>query len=125
MKCRQLILDGDGLFCTNYSSKRNHWKSCLQVWCRPCYIPIDNHDFPSALPVNEEGIVNEEDKISKRYCEARNGDNFSAPFQCNTCYFRNLMGRDHQTSLSQDLRILKCIRRVNLDALWSLEPRNQ
>jgi hypothetical protein len=70
-----------------------------------------------------EGIVNEEDKTSKQYCEARHGDNLSTPFQCNTFHFRNLMGRDPQTSLSQDLRLLKCIRHANLDALWSLEPR--
>jgi hypothetical protein len=33
------------------------------------------------------------------------------------------MQREAQPNLAQDLRILKCIRRANLDALWSLEPR--
>jgi hypothetical protein len=123
VKCHRLILDGGGLFCVNYSSKQNHWKPCLQVWCGPCYTPIDNHEFPIALPVNEDGVINEEEKSSKRYCEARNGDNLSTPFQCNTCHFRNLMNRDPHHALATDLRMLKCIRHANLDALWSLEPR--
>ncbi len=33
------------------------------------------------------------------------------------------MGRDPEPTLAQDLRILKCIRRANLDALWSVEPK--
>jgi hypothetical protein len=32
------------------------------------------------------------------------------------------MDRDPKAALAQDLRILKCIRRANLDALWSIEP---
>lgn len=86
MKCHHLILDGVGLFCVNFSFKRNHWKPCLQVWCRPCNIPLDNHEFPVALPFHKDGLVNDD-------------------------------------ALAQDLRILKCIRRANLDVLWSLEPR--
>ena len=123
MKGHRLILDGGGLFCVNYSSRRNHWKPCLQVWCGPCYTPIDNHEFPIVLPANEDGFINEEEKTSKHYCEARNGDNLLTPFQCNTCHFRNLMNRDPRHALATDLRMLKCIRRANLDALWSLEPR--
>jgi hypothetical protein len=102
---------------------RGPWKPCLQVWCGPCYIPLDNAEFPIALPTNEDGLVNEEEKGSKRYLEARSGDNLCSPFQCDTCHFRNLMQREAQPNLAQDLRILKCIRRANLDALWSLEPR--
>jgi hypothetical protein len=33
------------------------------------------------------------------------------------------MERDPVPTLAQDLRILKCIRRANLDSLWSVEPR--
>jgi len=75
------------------------------------------------LPTNEDGLVNEEEKCSKRYLEARNGDNLCTPFQCDSCHFRNLMHREPHPSLAQDLRILKCIRRANLDALWSMESR--
>jgi hypothetical protein len=64
MKCHHLILDGGGLFHAKYSSKKNHWKARLQVWCGPCYVPVDNHEFPITLPVNKDGIVNEEEKTS-------------------------------------------------------------
>jgi hypothetical protein len=76
---------------------------------RPCYTPIDNSEFPIALPTNEDGLVNEEVKWSKRYLAARNGDNLCTPFQCDFCHFRNLMHRDPQPSLAQDLGVLKCI----------------
>jgi hypothetical protein len=32
------------------------------------------------------------------------------------------MGRDPIDGLAQDVRLGKCIRRANLDALWSREP---
>jgi hypothetical protein len=52
----------------------------------------------------------------------RNGDNLVTPFQCDLCHFRNLMQRDPVLTLAQDVRIMKLIRRANLDALWSREP---
>jgi hypothetical protein len=33
------------------------------------------------------------------------------------------MERDPVPTLAQDIRVLKCIRRANLDSLWSVEPR--
>ncbi len=121
--CHRLILDGAGLFCTNFCSPRGHWKACRQVWCGPCYKPIDKEEFPIAVPKDEDGLVSEEDLNSSRFAEARNGDNLITVFQCDTCHFRNLMGRDPEPTLAQDLRILKCVRRANLDALWSVEPK--
>jgi hypothetical protein len=67
--------------------------------------------------------VNEEDESSTRYLQARNGDNLLTPFQCDTCHFRNLMGRNPENLLAKDLKLLKCIRRANLDSLWASEPR--
>lgn len=121
--CRHLVLNGAGLFCANFCCKRGPWSPCLQVWCGACYTPLDHKEFPIALPLNEDGLVNEEDLSSTRYVQARNGDNLLTPFQCDTCHFRNLMGRNPENSLAQDLRILKCIRRANLDSLWSSEAR--
>jgi hypothetical protein len=93
------------------------------VWCGTCYTPLDNNEFPIARPVNEDGLITEEITDSKRYCEARNGDNLVTPFQEDLCHFKNLMNRNPNESLAQDLRIMKCIQRANLDALWSSEPR--
>ncbi len=57
----------------------------------------------------------------KRFLEARDGDNLVTPFQCDRCHFINIMGREPLEDLSTDLRMLKCIRRANLDAFWSRE----
>ncbi len=67
--------------------------------------------------------MSEEDLNSLRFVEARNGDNLITAFQCDTCHLRNLMGRDPESMLAQDLRVLKCLRRASLDALWSVEPK--
>ncbi len=48
---------------------------------------------------------------------AQNIDNLVKPFQCDLCHFRNLFGRDPVINLGQDVRVLKFIRRANLDAL--------
>jgi hypothetical protein len=71
----RLVLNGAGLFCANFSCKRGNWNLCLQVWCSPCYSPIDNNEFPMVLSANEDGFVNEEDQSNSRYKVARNGDN--------------------------------------------------
>ncbi len=40
------------------------------------------------------------------------------PFQCDTCVFHNLHGRNPGV---QDLLVMECIRQMNLDALWGRE----
>jgi hypothetical protein len=42
------------------------------------------------------------------------------PFQCDVCHFRNIQGRSPSDDHHDKLFIL-CIRRANLDALWSRE----
>jgi hypothetical protein len=58
----------------------------------------------------------------ERFLVARNGDNLVTPFQCDVCHFVNIMGREPLEGLASDVRLLKCIRRVNLDAFWAREP---
>lgn len=44
-------------------------------------------------------------------------------FQCDNCHFRNIKGEDPQEDLlAEDFLLMMCIRRCNLDALWSKEP---
>lgn len=58
-----------------------------------------------------------------RFMYGRAGDQFMCPFQCDTCIFRTVYGRDpDQTGSANDQKNLRLIRRVNLDALWSREP---
>lgn len=58
-----------------------------------------------------------------RYRCARAGDNLITPFQCDFCHFLNIYQRAPVTSYAPDLRVLKCIRRSNLDAFWASEPQ--
>jgi hypothetical protein len=44
------------------------------------------------------------------------------PFQCDQCHFVNLFGCLPLPGLASDVRVLKCIRRANLDTFWSCEP---
>jgi hypothetical protein len=117
-----MILNGGGIFCANFSSKQGDWMPCQKVWCGPCYVPLDDKEFPIAKPMDEDGVevVDPEDK--KRYVVGHAGDNLVTPFQCDLCHFRNLMKRDPVQNLPQDIRIMKLIRRANLDAFWSREP---
>ena len=57
----------------------------------------------------------EEDK----YCRARVGDHLLTPFECDRCIFWRLAGRNPSLSSDQDKLLLACIRRANLDSLWS------
>jgi len=65
-------------------------------------------------------VQDEEDE--KRFLMARDGDNLVTPFQCDHCHFMNIMKREPLDDLASDVRLMKCIRRVNLVAFWSREP---
>ena len=62
-----------------------------------------------------------EDKSEVRFEDARNGDHFMCPFQCDLCHFRNIQKRD-PVSDTTDALLKVFIRRANLDALWAREP---
>ena len=52
---------------------------------------------------------------------ARPGDNLMVPFQCDVCHFRNINKRDPLEDKVEDIRLMRCIRRANLDAMWCRE----
>jgi hypothetical protein len=80
--------------------------------------------FPVRSHKDKEGnlLVNKEDKLS--FSVARYGDHLFYLFQCELCHFRNLQVRSPQVGsrLLGYVELLKCLRRVNLDAFWSREP---
>ena len=61
-------------------------------------------------------------KEEKRFLSARKGDMTCAPFQCDHCWFANIMKAEANDWYPNDARILAYIRRVNLDVMWSREP---
>jgi len=58
-----------------------------------------------------------------RFKCARDGDNLMVPFQCDICHFRNIQKRNpNPLKYAKDALALSCIRRANLDSVWSREP---
>jgi len=58
----------------------------------------------------------------QKFLQARSGDALLFPFQCDTCWFRNLTKRLPQEGSLADGQLLRYIRRVNLDGMWSRSP---
>jgi hypothetical protein len=75
------------------------------------------------IPRDADGEIVLEEKDKLRYLEARDGDHLVTPFQCEVCHVRNIVGHDPQTNLASDVRMVKLIRRANLDAFWASEPK--
>ena len=57
-----------------------------------------------------------------RFKTGRDGDHLMSPFQCDSCTFVNIQKRYPNPKCHKDDLLLLCIRRVNLDSLWSREP---
>ena len=58
---------------------------------------------------------------ANKFKVARPGDHFITPFQCDKCIGRMLVGRTLIPGDRKDDLLACCIRRANLDALWSRE----
>ena len=54
----------------------------------------------------------------------RDGDHTMVCFECDTCIFRKLKGRDPIKENNEDILLEECIRRINLDSFWSSEPNS-
>jgi hypothetical protein len=94
------------------------------VWCSKYFQPLKGYRFPVRLPEDEQGnlLVNEEDR--NIFGAALPGDHLVCHFQCELWHFQNLQGRSPMEGAGKlgDTELLKCLRRVNLDAFWSQEP---
>jgi hypothetical protein len=76
--------------------------------------------FPIRGLDNEDYVIGSDLDEKKRFLSARDGDHLCTRFQCDSCHFINITKRRPQHTLP-DVRLMTCIRRANLDALWSLE----
>jgi hypothetical protein len=72
---------------------------------------------------DDDGEVIRNPGDEKRFMEARAGDHLVTQFQCETCHFRNIMGRNPMVDISDgDRELMGDFRRALLDAFWSREP---
>ena len=74
-------------------------------------------------PEDEDGFVTLKSQDKLRFLVARKGDHLTCPFQCDLCHFRNIQKRNPIHNKVEDMRLLRCIRRANLDATWSRESQ--
>jgi hypothetical protein len=72
-------------------------------------------------PIDEAGHVLDIEKDRSRFKTARTGDYLMTMFQCDLCHFRNCYKRDPDSDNEAHQMAMKCIRRANLDAMWSRE----
>ena len=100
---------------------------CNGAWHAACYRQHEEDRFPvleagdldDALMDGDGHGELEDDK--ERFTEARDGDHFMCPFQCDSCTFYNLKGRYNRVNVEQDDLLLVCIRRAILDSFGARE----
>ena len=112
----------DGIFCHNYLSLRLGSIRCRTVSCANCFLDDGGLKFPINRPASNASVkfkrrISSQDK----YLKARNGDWLFAPFQCEDCWFGNIMCRSPRPYSDRDQRVMSLLRRANLDLFWSRE----
>lgn len=126
LECGKVSLATRGILCANYSFTRGRFGPCKGFWCPGCYcVPAELNQFPikKAFDMGPEGVIAEDPKDKGRFLTARAGDHLMHEFQCDLCHFRNIqMVEPAERVHAGDALLLECIRRCNLDALWSKEP---
>lgn len=76
-----------------------------------------------AMDMGPDGAMVEDPRDKDRFLTARSGDHLVHEFQCDLCHFRNIQNLDPNVKgAAEDYLLMMCIRRANLDALWSREP---
>jgi hypothetical protein len=111
-----------GIFCGNFLSNVGSWKVCQKGWCAKCYKAHPGLDFHIHKEQNEVNLSWVKKGEDMRFLEGIDGAFLVVPFQCDTCWFRVLQGREPRVGSYQDNRIYAHIRRVNLDLIWSRAP---
>lgn len=99
---------------------------CKGYWCPGCYsVAGEENQFPikSAMDMGPDGTMVEDPRDKSRFLSARAGDHLMHEFQCDLCHFRNIQGTNpRENEVAEDYLLMMCIRRSNLDSLWSKEP---
>jgi hypothetical protein len=102
------------------------------MWCGSCYTSTTEDGFfvQEREKVNSDNIVEEDqDRLQAAWGRrhqpvtdfyiGRDGDHLMVPFECDICIFQKLKDRSPIESFEPDKRLLRAIRRANLDAFWS------
>ena len=109
----------EGVFCANYCNSRGNFPPCYQAWHGKCFT-LESAEFPIRRIHDQMG--NPWHKDEERVAEIESaagaeGVHAVLPFQCPTCWMRNLENRDPGPG---DGAYLRSIRRATLDAINGL-----
>eukprot|EP00957_Ditylum_brightwellii_P054389 4121024-Ditylum_brightwellii.AAC.1 len=71
------------------------------------------------MPANNEGVIFKQRADSDKSMVAREEDWLCSSFQCDHCWFQNLLYKEPDITSLSDKGLMDYIRRVNLDILWA------
>ena len=104
------------------------------MWCGQCYTSDPGLVFQIKTLQDHQAVATDlgqkelerlalawekKHRNKENFKVGRNGDHTLVPFECDTCIFRKLKRRNPVEGKVEDELLLGCIRRINLDALWS------
>jgi len=86
----------EGMLCGNFSSSRGPCPPCRSVWHAECYTSRgDLLKFPAVAIEDELGNPwHKEEERQRRMNQGVDGAHMCILFQCETCWMRNLEGKD-------------------------------
>ena len=106
----------DGIFCANYCSSRGNFPPCQQAWHPECFT-LKAREFPTRDTYDQEGNIwfNNGKRIREMTAAVgAAGVHAIQPFQCPTCWVRNL---EHRDPGAGDAAYVRTIRRAILDGI--------
>ena len=85
----------DSVCCGNFSHSRDGWPPCQKIWCPDCYKCHGVGMYPMTVIRDEAGNKwFKQEEREHRLNHGVAGVHLTIPFQCETCWMRNLEGRD-------------------------------
>ncbi len=112
----------EGIFCGNFSSSRRLWPACRNAWHAECYTSQGKQPtFPMVAIEDKLGNPwHREEERQRRLNQGVDGAHMCIPFQCKTCWMRNLERRD--PVVGDDHVYVACLKCANLDAMLGKSP---
>jgi len=120
-----MIIDGRGIFCANFFTRKGRFPLCKAAYHGECYRDYGDNLFPVQRTLDDDAEEGErgfevDDERKGMFMHGRDGDHvMGVCFECDVCNFRNVNERDVCWNSDKDVRTLRYIRRASLDVMWS------
>jgi hypothetical protein len=109
--CGKIRKNGSGLFCSNFSRKREVSPPCVNVWCGGCYHQAPEDPFHILeIECRDQDEMPFENIADDEFRSGRDGDHLmGTPFEWDLCHFQNLAKRNPNFDSPCDVFQLVCI----------------